>query len=101
MTPKGRLMIIGGNDAEPVQEADQEIPKTQFPAYEIFRLLSDQKNDRIEMVTACPDATESTVAKYSAALQQEGYTNFGFIHLKNTREDYSSPHPGGKDCFLY
>lgn len=88
MTPKGRLMIIAGNDAEPAYEADQEIPKTQFPAYEIFRLLSDQKNDRIEMVTACPEATESTVAKYSAALQQEGYTNFGFIHLKNTREDY-------------
>ncbi|WP_294287049.1 Type 1 glutamine amidotransferase-like domain-containing protein [uncultured Chryseobacterium sp.] len=88
MTPKGRLMIIGGNDAETFHGVDQEIPKTQFPASEVFRLLSNQKNERIEIITASPEATESTVAKYSAALQQEGYTNFGFIHLKNTREDY-------------
>lgn len=88
MTPKGRLIIMGGNDAEAVHEADQETLKAQFPAYEIFRLLSDRKNDRIEMITASPDAMEAMTAEYSAALQQEGYSNFGFIHLKNNREDY-------------
>lgn len=88
MNPKGRLMIIGGSDAGPLHEADQEITKTQFPAYEVFRLLSDQKNDRIEIITASMEATEHTAARYSAALQQEGYTNFGFIRLRNNREDY-------------
>lgn len=68
MTPKGRLIIMGGNDADTVHEADQETLKAQFPAYEVFRLLSDRKNNRIEMITASPDATEATVPEYSTAL---------------------------------
>ncbi|WP_294301186.1 hypothetical protein [uncultured Chryseobacterium sp.] len=87
MTPQGRLIIIGGNAAA-THETDQEIPKTSFPAFEIFGLLHDQKNDRIEIITASSDMDEQTSAKYSAALQPQGYTNFGFIHLKNNREDY-------------
>jgi cyanophycinase len=85
MTPKGRLIIIGGNESDEVYEADQEPVKAQLPAYEIFRLLSDRKKDRIEMITAFPETAE---AEYSVALQRDGYTNFGFIHLKNNREDY-------------
>lgn len=88
MAPKGRLIIIGGNNTEAVPETEQETLKTQFSACGIFRLLSDRKNDRIEIIAASPDTVENTVSKYSAVLQQEGYTNFGFIHLKNSRDDY-------------
>lgn len=100
MTPKGRLMIIGGDDADAIDEAGPKIPKTQLPACEIFRLLSAQKNDRIEIITASSDSTESTVAKYSAELQQVGYTNFGFIQLKNNREDHHPRILAAKTVFL-
>lgn len=100
MTPKGRLIIIGGNEADPIHEAEHEIPKTQFPASEIIGLLSGQKNDRIEIMTIAPDTAVQTTAKYSSALQQEGYTNFGFIHLKNKKEDYHPRILAAKIVFL-
>lgn len=87
MTPKGKLIIVGGNEADPIHEAEHEIPKTQFPASEIIRLLPGQKNDRIEIMTIAQETAVQTAAKYSSALQQEGYINFGFIHLKNKKED--------------
>lgn len=79
---------MGGNDAVPIHQADQETLKTQFPAGEILRLLSGHKNARIELIIASLDITEHMVAEYSAALQQAGYTNFSFIRFKNSREDY-------------
>lgn len=98
MNPKGRLVIIGGTDT--TNEIEPESIPYHFPA-EIFTLLSDQKDIRIEFITSSNSA-ENIKEKYAVAFQKEGYNNFGFIHIqpKQNIDEYYSKISGAKIIFF-
>ncbi|REC46980.1 cyanophycinase [Chryseobacterium pennipullorum] len=87
MIPKGRLIIIGGDNAD---EHERESPQYQSFS-QISRLLSDKKDDRFEIITAS-ESMESIQKYFCEILSKEGYNNFDFIHVHKNHhtEDYTS-----------
>lgn len=80
MSPKGKLLIIGGNEDRADNELDIKESNQKFSPNEILKLLVQSKDDRIEVITAASSEPESMRDTYRQTFTEMGYTNFGFLH---------------------
>jgi len=80
MSPKGKLLIIGGNEDRANNEVEMEENNHEFSTDEILKLLAKSKDDRIEVITIASSEPESMRDIYQKTFDEIGYTNFGFLH---------------------
>lgn len=94
MTPKGKLIAIGGN----VDKGTDSEGAAAFGALNFFefgilqRILSETKgkNSKIEVITTASMIPEEVGEGYLEAFGRLGCTNIGLIHIKN-RADTQNP----------
>jgi len=85
MVPKGRLLLIGGAE----DKGDNKVPiaahNTQFVHLEILKKLVSSKamDSRIEVITTASSYPEEIQAIYEKAFEKVGYTNVGFLDIRN------------------
>ncbi|CAH0290139.1 hypothetical protein [Chryseobacterium sp. Bi04] len=94
MTPKGRIIIIRGNDTD-IYKAEYESTSYQL-LIKAFTLLSEQKNVRIEIITTSNLAANKK-EMYSTALEKQGYNNVGFIYIQK-KQDTDHYYPRIRDA---
>jgi len=85
--PKGRLLIIGGKEDRNGTDVEIKNKNKQFIPHEILQLLTNDKADRIEVITTASSEPESMRETYTKTFEEIGYTNFGFIHFTGKAED--------------
>ncbi|KTD04956.1 cyanophycinase [Fluoribacter gormanii] len=87
MTPKAKLLIIGGaedkGDNEPLDILDQ---KKEFTRYEILNELLPPSNKKIEIITTGSEIQDEVKKIYQRVFQNMGYSNIGFLPIKNRSE---------------
>lgn len=81
MNPKGKLLIIGGNEDKKGNRVSIEEDNKNFSPYQILKLLVDHHDDRIEVITSASSEPESMRESYAKTFAETGYTNIGYIHL--------------------
>lgn len=81
MNPKGKLLIIGGKEDREDTQVEMEEKNREFTSYEILKLLTSDKNRRIEIITTASSEPESMRDTYKKTFNEIGYTNFGFMHI--------------------
>lgn len=86
MTPKGKLLIIGGaedlGDEAPMIEQNREADR-----YEILReLLPAAKHQRIEIITTGSQIPDRVKRIYKHAFHRVGYQNPGFMNIQDKIE---------------
>lgn len=91
MKPKGTVLVIGGAEDRGNEPKEME---QQNKLYEKFEILKDllPKNggkQRIEIVTTASSIPEEMEKMYINAFQKIGYTNMGFMDIKNKQEGRS------------
>lgn len=79
-TPKGKLLLIGGKEDRDGTKVAMKSKNKEFSPHEILKLLTPNKNDRIEVITTASSDPESMKEMYTKTFEEIGYTNFGFIH---------------------
>lgn len=79
-TPKGKLLLIGGKEDRDGTKVDMKAKNKEFSPHEILKLLSSDKNNRIEIITTASSEPEIMRQMYTKTFEEIGYTNFGFIH---------------------
>ena len=88
MSPKGKLLIIGGAEdkvGEPPNITAEQ--KKEFARYEILNeLLSNTKDKKIEIITTGSEIQEEVKTIYQKAFREIGYSNVGFIPIKERLE---------------
>ncbi|WP_426479138.1 hypothetical protein ACP3T3_06725 [Chryseobacterium sp. CBSDS_008] len=84
MNPKGKLVIGRSIEKGSGIETIEKAMIHDFPD-EIFTLLLQQKDARIEFLTAS-DPAQNIKEKYFTAFQKKGYCNFGFIHIDQKQD---------------
>jgi cyanophycinase len=91
MTPKGKLLIIGGAEdkvGEPPYSIEQN---KEFTRYEILReLLPQASNKKIEIVTTGSEMHEEVKKTYQEVFHELGYEDLDFIPIKQ-RSETSKP----------
>lgn len=88
MVPKGKILIIGGNEDRDDNKVEMQDSNRNFSPNEILKLLAGSKDDRIEVITAASTEPESMRETYQKTFAEIGYTNFGFLHtFEETPED--------------
>ncbi|WP_306620685.1 cyanophycinase [Chryseobacterium ginsenosidimutans] len=90
MTPRGKLLIIGGNEDRADNKVEMKESNRDFSPNEILKLLAESKDDRIEVITAASSEPESMRDTYQKTFAEIGYTNFGFLHTidESTTKDH-------------
>ncbi|WP_454781957.1 cyanophycinase [Legionella sp. WA2022007384] len=87
MTPKAKLLIIGGaedkGDEEPLDILEQ---KKEFTRYEILNELLPPSNKKIEIITTGSEIQDEVKKIYQKVFQNMGYNNIGFLPIKNRSE---------------
>lgn len=86
MVPLGKLLIIGGAEDKvgiPLIEKMKE-----FTRYEILRELLPNSNRKIEIVTTGSEVHEEVKKTYQKVFRELGYTNIGFLPIKERSETY-------------
>lgn len=87
MTPKGRLLIIGGSEDKGEEPPDIIEQNKEFTRYEILReLLPDSTNKKIELVTTGSEVQDEVKKTYEKVFHELGYSNLGFIPIKERNE---------------
>jgi len=81
MIPKGKLLIIGGNEDRSDADNEMEKQNRDFIPHEILKLLVSDKDDRIEVITTASSEPESMRRMYRETFDQIGFTNYDFLHL--------------------
>ncbi|MBW7674157.1 cyanophycinase [Chryseobacterium chendengshani] len=81
MTPKGRLLIIGGNEDRSDSENEMEKINRDFVPHEILKLLTNHEGDRIEVITTASSEPESMREIYTKTFNEIGFTNYDFLHF--------------------
>ena len=81
MTPKGRLIIIGGKEDKSETVPEMEDVNHGFIPKEILKLIAESKDDRIEIVTTSTSDPDDMEKTYSQTFKDIGYTNFGFLYI--------------------
>lgn len=81
MTPKGRLLIIGGKEDNEDNNPEIENKNQDFSPEEILKLLVKSKDDRIEVITTATSDPESMKETYTKTFKKIGYTNFDFLDV--------------------
>ncbi|RUR07134.1 cyanophycinase [Legionella sp. km772] len=87
MTPKGKLLIIGGAE-DKVGEPPDIIEQTkEFTRYEILReLLPHSSNKKIEIITTGSEVQDEVKKTYQKVFNELGYENVDFIPIKERPE---------------
>jgi cyanophycinase len=93
MTPKGKLLIIGGAEDKVGEPPDIIEQSKEFTRYEILReLLPHSSNKKIEIVTTGSEVQEEVKKTYQKVFHELGYGNVDFIPIKQraetTKKDY-------------
>ncbi|MFT4058083.1 MAG: cyanophycinase [Legionella sp.] len=86
MTPKAKLLIIGGaedkgGDLPECVEQDEE-----FTRYEILRELLPPSNKKIEIITTGSEIQSEIKKEYQKVFNNMGYNNIGFLPIKKRTE---------------
>jgi cyanophycinase len=81
MMPKGKLLIIGGNEDRSDSENEMEKINRDFVPHEILKLLTHHKDDRIEVITTASSEPESMREIYTETFNEIGFTNYDFLHF--------------------
>lgn len=81
MTPKGRLIIIGGKENKDGNKSEMKEKNSNFSPKEILKLIVKSKDDRIEVVTTATSDPEFMRETYTKAFEEIGYTNFDFLDI--------------------
>ncbi|MDQ1161487.1 cyanophycinase [Chryseobacterium sp. SORGH_AS 447] len=87
MDPKGKLLIIGGNEDKEGNKVPIQDDNKDFSPYQILGLLAASHDDRIEVITSASSEPESLRETYAKTFAEIGYTNVGFIHLLKENAD--------------
>lgn len=85
--PKGKLLIIGGKEDRNGTDVEMKHKNKEFIPHEILKLLTNNKADRIEVITTASEEPESMRETYTKTFKELGYTNFGFIHFTGKAAD--------------
>lgn len=87
MTPKGKLLIIGGAEDKVGEPPDIIEQSKEFIRYEILReLLPHSSNKKIELVTTGSEVQEEVKRTYQKVFKELGYENIDFIPIKQRSE---------------
>lgn len=87
MNPKGKLLIIGGQEDRDDTKVEMKGRNSEFMSLEILKLLASDKNRRIEVITTASSEPESMRDTYQKTFDEIGYTNFGFMHILREQTD--------------
>lgn len=83
MTPKAKLLIIGGaedkGDNDLIDIVEQ---KKEFTRYEILNEILPPSNKKIEIITTGSEIQEEVKKIYQKAFHDMGYNNIGFLPIK-------------------
>jgi cyanophycinase len=80
MNPKGKLLIIGGNEDRADNDVEMEETNRKFSTDEILKLLVQDQDDRIEVITIASSEPAGMRETYYKTFKEIGYKNFGFLH---------------------
>ncbi|KTC80410.1 cyanophycinase [Legionella cherrii] len=87
MTPKAKLLIIGGAEDkghdEPMDISEQ---KREFTRYEILSELLPPSNKKIEIITTGSEIQDEVKKIYQKVFHNMGYNNIGFLPIKKRSE---------------
>ncbi|HAF87345.1 MAG: cyanophycinase [Legionellaceae bacterium] len=87
MTPKGKLLIIGGAEDKLDQPPDVAEQMKEFTRFEILNeLLPGCKDKKVEIITTGSEVQEEVKKTYQQVFHTIGYTNVGFIPIKSRLE---------------
>ncbi|GGG59106.1 cyanophycinase [Epilithonimonas arachidiradicis] len=81
MTPKGRLIIIGGKEDKSETDSEMEDVNQGFISKEILKLIAESKDDRIEVITTATSDPDDMEKTYTDTFKGLGYSNFGFLYI--------------------
>jgi cyanophycinase len=91
MTPKAKLLIIGGaEDKGPEKELDISEHQKEFTRYEILNELLPPSNKKIEVITTGSEIQDEVKTVYQQVFKDMGYNNIGFIPIKKRSEARNS-----------
>jgi cyanophycinase len=88
MTPKGKLLIIGGAEDKGGAELEMEKRNTSVGHFDILEQLLPVSKDseRIEVFTTGSEVEEEMKSIYKKAFRKIGYKNVGFIMINDIAE---------------
>lgn len=87
MTPKAKLLIIGGAEAKgPEEHMDLSEHKKEFTRYEILNEILPHANKKIEIITTGSEIQSEVKKVYQNVFKNMGYRNIGFIPIKKRSE---------------
>ncbi len=87
MNPKGKLLIIGGKEDRDDNDVEMKDKNREFTSHEILKLLTSDKNRRIEVITTASSEPEGMRDTYRKTFDEIGYTDFGFMHISREQSD--------------
>jgi len=87
MNPKGKLLIIGGKEDRDDTDVEMKEKNRDFTSLEILKLLTSDKNRRIEVITTASSEPEGMRDTYRKTFDEIGYTDFGFMHISREQSD--------------
>ena len=94
MTPRGKLLIIGGaEDKGPIRVRPAiKLKNKEYVDFEILSKLIPEKDEgsRIEVITTASQEPLKTGSAYIRAFKKAGFKNTGHMHIDN-KEDLKNP----------
>ncbi|OCA78731.1 cyanophycinase [Chryseobacterium contaminans] len=81
MIPQGKLLLIGGKENKEDENKEMERENKNFCPNEILKLLTDSKEDRIEVITTASSDPDSIQSMYTDAFNKIGYSNYDFLDI--------------------
>lgn len=90
MTPKAKLLIIGGAEDKGTGLPDYVEQKKEFTRYEILSELLPPSNKKIEVITTGSEIQNAVKKLYQNVFHNMGYTNIGFLPIKKRSEARNS-----------
>lgn len=86
MTPKAKLLIIGGAEDKGDERPDNLEHDEEFTRYEILNELLPPSNRKIEIITTGSEIQNEVKKVYQRVFNDMGYNNIGFLPIKKRKE---------------
>lgn len=86
MSPKGKLLIIGGAEDKVGEPPDIIEQSKEFIRYEILRELLPPSHKKIEIITTGSEVQNEIKKTYQKVFHELGYGNVDFIPIKQRNE---------------
>lgn len=87
MTPKGKLLIIGGAEDKGEEALDMENKNIRFRRYEILKtLLLSSRKKTIEVITTSSRVPSEVRRSYERAFDKIGYGDAHFLDINHRRD---------------